>query len=43
MDLDTKRTYIRVRLDKADDDLGTARDLLKVARWRGTVNRAYES
>jgi hypothetical protein len=41
MDLDTKRTYIRVRLDKANDDLGTARDLLKVERWRGAVNRAY--
>jgi uncharacterized protein (UPF0332 family) len=41
MDLATKRTYIRVRLDKAIDDLGTAGDLLKVARWRGAINRAY--
>jgi hypothetical protein len=41
MDLATKRDYIRVRLDKAIDDLGTARDMLKVERWRGAVNRAY--
>lgn len=41
MDLSTKRATIRVRLDKAHDDLDTARDLLKASRWRGAVNRAY--
>ena len=41
MDLATKRTYIRVRLDKAHDDLDTARALLPAAHWRGAINRAY--
>ena len=41
MDISTKRAVIRVRLDKAHDDLETARDNLKTARWRGAVNRAY--
>jgi uncharacterized protein len=41
MDDATKRTVIHVRLDKAHDDLGMARELLKVRGWRGAVNRAY--
>lgn len=41
MDLATKRAYIRVRLDKARDDLDTARVLLRNKRFRATVNRAY--
>ena len=41
MDLSTKRAAIRVRLDKAHDDLDTARDLLQASHWRGAVNRAY--
>ena len=41
MDLSTKRATIRLRLDKAHEDLDTARDLLKSSRWRGAVNRAY--
>jgi len=41
MELDAKRAVIRVRLDKAHDDLRTAREMLKVRGWRGVVNRAY--
>ncbi|NJN98874.1 MAG: HEPN domain-containing protein [Anaerolineales bacterium] len=41
MDDATKRTYIRVRLDRAYDDLATARDSLTQGHWRGAVNRAY--
>lgn len=41
MDLATKRTYIHVRLDKAHDDLESARTLLAATLWRGAVNRAY--
>jgi len=41
MDDSIKRTIIRVRLNKAHEDLDTAHDLLKVSRWRAAVNRAY--
>ena len=41
MDVSTKQSVIRVRLDRAREDLDTARDLLKALRWRGAVNRAY--
>lgn len=41
MDLETKRTYINIRLAKAREDLATAHEMLHVARWRGAVNRAY--
>ncbi len=41
MDIGEKRTIIHVRLDKAHDDLATARDNLAGSRWRGAVNRAY--
>lgn len=41
MDLKTKRTYIGIRVAKAQDDLATAQEMLQVARWRGAVNRAY--
>lgn len=41
MDIATKRTVIRVKLERTQDDLDTARDLLKISRWRGAVNRAY--
>jgi len=30
-----------VRLEKARDDLATARHDLLASRWRGAVNRAY--
>ena len=41
MDITTKRTLIRLRLDRAQEDLSTARDLLKISRWRAAANRAY--
>lgn len=41
MDLTTKHTVIRLRLDKAREDLATAQELLELSRWRGAVNRAY--
>ena len=41
MDIPIKRAAIRVRLDKARDDLATARHDLSASRWRGAVNRAY--
>ena len=41
MDNTTKRIYIQARLDKAHDDLITARDNLSQGHWRGAVNRAY--
>ncbi len=41
MDPATKSAIIRVRLDKAHEDLGTAWELLHLARWRGAINRAY--
>jgi len=41
MDIETKRTVIRLRLDKAHEDLETARELLQSRRWRAAVNRAY--
>jgi len=41
MDVDAKRTTIRVRLEKARDDLAAARALLQTAHWRAAVNRAY--
>ena len=41
MDITTKRTVIRLRLQKAHEDLETARDLLQSRRWRAAVNRAY--
>jgi uncharacterized protein (UPF0332 family) len=41
MDIPTKRAVIRIRLDRAREDLDTAHDLLKASRWRGAVNRAY--
>jgi uncharacterized protein (UPF0332 family) len=41
MDDATKRAYIRVRLDKAHDDLASARHCLAHSHWRAAVNRAY--
>lgn len=41
MDIETKRTYIGIRVAKAKEDLATAQEMLHVARWRGAVNRAY--
>jgi uncharacterized protein (UPF0332 family) len=41
MDDATRRAYIRVRLEKAQDDLATARDDLAHGHWRGAINRAY--
>ena len=43
MDLATRRAVIRVRLDKAHDDLTTAQANLGLSLWRGAVNRAYYS
>lgn len=41
MDLSTKRTLIRLRLDRAQEDLNTGHDLLQMSHWRAAVNRAY--
>lgn len=41
MDISTRRTVIRLRLDRAREDLDTAQDLLKASRWRDVANRAY--
>jgi uncharacterized protein (UPF0332 family) len=41
MDDAAKRTVIRVRLDKAHDDLAMAHVLLQARGWRAAVNRAY--
>jgi uncharacterized protein (UPF0332 family) len=41
MDLQTKRAYIGIRVAKSLEDMATAQEMLKVARWRGAVNRAY--
>ena len=41
MDEATRRAYVRTRLDKAHDDLATARDDLAHGHWRGAINRAY--
>ncbi len=41
MDITTKRALVRVRIEKAHDDLATANDLLRMQHWRGAVNRAY--
>lgn len=41
MDLATKRAYIRLRLERAQEDLLTARDDLERDHWRGAANRAY--
>jgi uncharacterized protein (UPF0332 family) len=41
MDDTIRRTYIRARLAKAQDDLVTARDDLVHGHLRGAVNRAY--
>jgi len=41
MEIETKRTIIRVRLEKAKGDLASADALLKIEHWRAAVNRAY--
>jgi uncharacterized protein (UPF0332 family) len=41
MDEATRRAYINIRLEKASDDLVTARDNLTLGHWRVAVNRAY--
>ncbi len=41
MDIGTKRTYVGIRVAKAQEDLATALEMLQTARWRGAVNRAY--
>jgi uncharacterized protein (UPF0332 family) len=41
MDIATKRTIIRIRVDRAAEDLATAQELLGLSRWRAAVNRAY--
>jgi uncharacterized protein (UPF0332 family) len=41
MDVDTRRSYVQIRLAKARDDLATARDDLAQNHWRGAINRAY--
>ena len=41
MDEATKREYIRLRFERAQDDLMIARDDLTRAHWRGAVNRSY--
>jgi uncharacterized protein (UPF0332 family) len=41
LDLETKRTYISIRVTKAQEDLATAQEMLQLAHWRGAINRAY--
>ena len=41
MEIEARRAYIRIRLEKAQDDLVTARDLLNMGHYRTSVNRAY--
>jgi uncharacterized protein (UPF0332 family) len=41
VDLETKRTYIGIRVAKAQEDLTTAEEMLQLAHWRGAINRAY--
>ena len=41
MDTATKRTVIRIRLDKAHEDLAASRDNLERGYLRTAVNRAY--
>jgi uncharacterized protein (UPF0332 family) len=42
--LDEKtRELIKVRLEKAEEDIKTARELLSLKRYRAAVNRAYYS
>ena len=41
MDELTKRTYIRLHLERVQDDLSIARDNLKFDHYRGAANRAY--
>lgn len=41
MDNATKRTYVTAHLERARDDLATARDNLVHGHWRGAANRAY--
>ena len=42
MELDAKRAVVRVRLEKAHDDLRTAREMLKIQGWRD-IERAKHS
>ncbi|MEJ2557287.1 MAG: HEPN domain-containing protein [Anaerolineae bacterium] len=41
MDIETKRTYIGIRVAKAREDLVTAQEMLRLEHWRGAINRAY--
>jgi uncharacterized protein (UPF0332 family) len=41
MDIETKRTYIGIRVAKAQEDLATAQEMLRLEHWRGAINRAY--
>ena len=36
-----KRELIKVRLEKAEEDIDTAKELLSLKRYRAVVNRAY--
>jgi len=38
---ETTKILISVRLENADEDLETAKELLKLNRYRAAVNRAY--
>ncbi|MEW5766781.1 MAG: HEPN domain-containing protein [bacterium] len=40
MDKET-RVLVEVRLDRAQEDIQTAKELLKLGRYRASVNRAY--
>ncbi|MBI5665649.1 MAG: HEPN domain-containing protein [Nitrospirae bacterium] len=37
------RELIKVRLDRAEEDIKTARELLSLKRYRAAINRAYYS
>jgi hypothetical protein len=34
MDIETKRTYIGIRVAKAQEDLATAQEMLRLEHWR---------
>ena len=38
---ETAKILIDVRIESADEDLETAKELLKLSRYRAAVNRAY--
>jgi len=40
---ETTKVLIDVRIESADEDLETARELIELSRYRAAINRAYYS